>query len=139
MLPKLIERTLQVMGLTAWTCGRSDLRTREDIEEIQSSGGALQAFIEAKDAGLTKYIGITGHHDPQILLAAVENWHLDAVLLPVNPAEAIIGGFMDRVMTAALDKGMAVIGMKVLGARNYIEPKLGITPNLLIGSPFPRI
>lgn len=128
-----LKETLQVMGLDRLDLWQiHDLRTREDIEEIQSSGGALQAFIEAKDAGLTKYIGVTGHHDPEILLAAVENWPLDAVLLPVNPAEAIIGGFMDRVMTAALDKGMAVIGMKVLGARNYIEPKLGITPNLLI-------
>ena len=128
-----LKETLQVMGLDRLDLWQiHDLRTREDIEEIQSPGGALQAFIEAKDAGLTKYIGVTGHHDPEILLAAVENWPLDAVLLPVNPAESIIGGFMDRVMTAALDKGMAVIGMKVLGARNYIEPKLGITPNLLI-------
>jgi predicted aldo/keto reductase-like oxidoreductase len=128
-----LNETLQVMGtesLDLWQI--HDLRTREEKEEIQSPGGALQAFIEAKDAGLTKYIGVTGHHDPEVLLAAIESWPLDAVLLPVNPAEALIGGFMDRIMTAALDRGMAVIGMKVLGAGNYIEPRLGITPDLLI-------
>ena len=128
-----LNDTLEVMGtksLDLWQI--HDLRTRRELEEIQSPGGSLQAFIEARDAGLTKYIGVTGHHDPEVLLAAIESWPLDAVLLPVNPAEAIIGGFMDRVMSAALDRGMAVIGMKVLGARNYIAPKLGITPELLI-------
>ena len=128
-----LKETLEVMGLTRLNLWQiHDLRTREDLEEIESPGGALQAFIEAKDAGLTEYIGVTGHHDPAVLLSAVESWPLDAVLLPVNPAEAMIGGFMDRVMTAALDRGIAVIGMKVLGAGNYIEPRLGITPELLI-------
>lgn len=128
-----LRETLEVMGLNSidlWQI--HDLRTRGEKEEIESPDGALKAFIEARDAGLTKYIGVTGHHDPEVLMSAIESWPLDAVLLPVNPAEAIIGGFMDRVMTAALDKGMAVIGMKVLGARNFIAPNLGITPELLI-------
>lgn len=125
--------TLEVMGLKSLDLWQiHDLRTRREKEEIESSNGALKAFIEARDSGLTKYIGVTGHHDPEVILAAIESWPLDAVLLPVNPAEAIIGGFMDRVITAALDKGIAVIGMKVLGARNYIAPNLGITPELLI-------
>jgi len=128
-----LKETLEVMGLKSLDLWQiHDLRTRDEKEEIQSQEGSLQAFIEARDAGLTKYIGVTGHHDPEVLLAAIESWPLDAVLLPVNPAEAIIGGFMDRVMAAALDRGMAVIGMKVLGARNYIAPKLGISPELLI-------
>jgi len=128
-----LRETLEVMGqksLDLWQI--HDLRTREELEEIQSPGGSLQAFIEARDTGLTKYIGVTGHHDPNVLLAAIESWPLDSVLLPVNPAEAIVGGFMDRVMAAALDRGMAVIGMKVLGGGNYIAPRLGITPQLLI-------
>ena len=128
-----LKETLEVMGLSRLNLWQiHDLRTLEEKEEIESPGGALQTFIETKDAGLTEYIGVTGHHDPEVLLSAVESWPLDAVLLPVNPAEAMIGGFMDRVMTAALDRGMAVIGMKVLGAGNYIEPRLGITPELLI-------
>jgi len=128
-----LRETLEFMGLNSLDLWQiHDLRTRGELEEIESPDGALKAFIEARDSGLTKYIGVTGHHDPEVLLAAIESWPLDAVLLPVNPAEAIIGGFMDRVMTAAMDKGMAVIGMKVLGARNYIAPNMGITPELLI-------
>ena len=68
-----------------------DIRSRDDITSIEGPGGALQAFIEAKDMGLARFLGVTGHHDPKILLHAVKNWPIDAVLLPVNPLEAVLG------------------------------------------------
>ena len=109
-----------------------DLRTRQDIEEIEGPDGALQSFIEAKDAGRVRFLGVTGHHAPKILEHAVKNWPVDSVLMPVNPAEAVLGGFLDRVMAAAKDRGLAVIGMKVLGAKDYISPQDGVTAELLL-------
>lgn len=123
-------RTMNLDRLDLWQI--HDVRTRRDIEEIESPGGALEAFVEARDAGLAGNVGVTGHHDPHILLHAVENWPVDAVLMPVNPVEAVIGGFLDRVLPAARDRGLAIIGMKVLGASHYISPQTGITPDLLI-------
>jgi hypothetical protein len=67
-----------------------------------------------------------------ILTHAVENWPVDSVLLPVNPVEAALGGFLDRTLPAAAEKGMAVIGMKVLGAGNYLAPSGGISAELLL-------
>ncbi|MGA9098610.1 MAG: aldo/keto reductase [Methanotrichaceae archaeon] len=128
-----LVQTLTVMGidrLDLWQI--HDVRTMDDIEKIESPGGALEAFIEAKDTGVTRFIGVTGHHDPEILEHAVANWPVDSVLMPVNPLEAIAGGFLDSVLAAAEDKGIAIIGMKVLGASNYISEKAGITPELLI-------
>lgn len=109
-----------------------DVRTREDLEEISGPGGALEAFVEAKAGGKTRFIGVTGHHDPSILLQAVKEWPVDSVLMPVNPAEAAMGGFMSEVLPAARDKGLAVIGMKVLGGGNYIIPGAGIDAERLI-------
>jgi predicted aldo/keto reductase-like oxidoreductase len=109
-----------------------DLRTFQDIEEIEGPGGALRAFVEAKDVGLVRFLGVTGHHAPKILEHAVKNWPVDAVLMPVNPAEAVLGGFLDRVMAAALERGLAVIGMKVLGGSHYISPQDGVTAELLL-------
>jgi aryl-alcohol dehydrogenase-like predicted oxidoreductase len=109
-----------------------DIRTGEDIDRIEGPGGALEAFIEAKETGLSRYIGVTGHHNPRILEHAVKSWPVDAVLMPVNPVEAAIGGFLDSVLSAALDRGLAIIGMKVLGASHYIHQEAGITPELLI-------
>ena len=126
-------RSLETLGLDRLDLWQiHDIRSRQDIEEIEGPGGALQAFLEARDAGLVRFLGVTGHHDPQVLLYAVENWPVDSVLLPVNPAEAVLGGFLDRVMVAAMDRGLAVIGMKVLGASHYISPQHGVTPELLL-------
>ncbi len=109
-----------------------DVRTEEDLAAISRPGGALEAFILAKENGLVKNIGVTGHHDPYILTKAVEQWPVDTVLMPVNPVEQVIGGFLTHTLPTAQEKGVAVIGMKVLGAGHYIIPKLGITPELLI-------
>jgi aryl-alcohol dehydrogenase-like predicted oxidoreductase len=109
-----------------------DVRTDEDFARISGPGGALEAFISAKENGTVKNIGVTGHHDPHILSKAVEQWPIDTVLMPVNPVEEVIGGFLTDTLVKAKEKGVAVIGMKVLGAGHYIVPGLGITAQLLI-------
>ena len=109
-----------------------DMRSREDVRVIESPGGALQAFTAARDTGLVQGIGVTGHHDPAVLLHAVTNWDVDAVLLPVNPVEAAIGGFLDRVVPAARERGIGVVGMKVLGAGQFLFPDQGLSAENLI-------
>jgi len=57
-----------------------------DREIIFGSGGAIEFFIEAKDKGLTKYIGITGHglDAPRFHRQTLERFAFDTVLLPCN-------------------------------------------------------
>ena len=128
-----LERTFERMGvsrLDLWQI--HDVRTLEDLQALEKPGGALHGFLEAKASGMTRYIGVTGHHDPAVLTEAVTRWPLDAVLLPVNPVEALVGGFLDETLPAAAEKGMAVIGMKVLGAGEYLAPGAGIGAETLI-------
>ena len=123
-------RTMNLDRLDLWQI--HDLRAQEDLEQIESPGGALEAFVEARDTGLVRFLGVTGHHDPRILLRAVKSWPVDAVLMPVNPPEAVLGGFLDGVLAEARDRGLAIIGMKVLGASHFISQQSGVTPELLI-------
>jgi len=128
-----LAESLYLMGLEKLDLWQiHDLRTRQDIDEIEGPGGALRAFVQARDAGLVRFIGVTGHHDPKILEHAVKNWPVDAVLMPINPVESIMGGFLDRVMAAAKDRSLAVIGMKVLGGSHYISPRFRVTAELLL-------
>lgn len=90
-----------------------DVRTEADIAEIFGPGGAIEAFAEAKETGLTRFIGVTGHHDPFILGRCIEMYEFDTVLMPINPAEPAGAGFMDIVLPFANEKGMGVVGMKV--------------------------
>ncbi len=128
-----LAESLEIMGLERMDLWQiHDVRTRQDIEEIEGPGGALQAFVQARDAGLVRFLGVTGHHDPKILEHAVKSWPVDSVLMPINPAEAILGGFLDRVMAAAQDRGLAVIAMKVLGGSHYISPRDEVTAEKLL-------
>lgn len=90
-----------------------DVRTADDIKEIFGPKGAIEAFAEAKQKGLTRFIGVTGHHDPEILKKCISLFDFDTVLLPVNPAEPHYKSFLDEVVPLAEQKGMGIIGMKV--------------------------
>jgi len=128
-----LDRTLGHMGvdhLDLWQI--HDVRTEDDIEVIGGPGGALEAFVEAKAAGKTRFIGVTGHHDPFVLARAVNEWPVDAVLMPVNPVEAVLGGFLNITLNAANEKGIAIIAMKVLGASYYLSLQAGVTAQRLI-------
>ena len=58
----------------------------EELDEVTRSGGALEALIGARDAGLIDYIGITGHgvDVPAIFLEALDRYDFDSVLFPIN-------------------------------------------------------
>lgn len=62
------------------------ITTMEELDSVTMKGGALEAFVEARREGLTKYIGITGHgvDAPQIYLEALRRFDLDSLLFPIN-------------------------------------------------------
>ena len=128
-----LEETLERMKtdyLDLWQI--HDVRTEEEIQEIAGPGGALEAFVEARLSGRVRFIGVTGHHDPRILTRAVREWPVDSVMMPVNPVEKLLGGFLTLTLPVAKEKGIAIIGMKVLGGSHYLIAQLGITPASLI-------
>ncbi len=57
-------------------------------EQAMGPGGALEAFIEAKEQGLTRHIGVTGHYTVVGWMhkRSLERYDFDSVLLPYNYA-----------------------------------------------------
>jgi aryl-alcohol dehydrogenase-like predicted oxidoreductase len=90
-----------------------DVRTEKDLDGIFSTGGVLGAFLRAKRDGKVRFIGITGHQNPDVLLQAIKLFDFDAVMLPVNPAEQAWMSFPGVVVPEARQRGMGIIGMKV--------------------------
>jgi predicted aldo/keto reductase-like oxidoreductase len=90
-----------------------DVRTQDDVNKIFGPDGAIEAFIDAKKNGFTRFVGVTGHHDPYILKKCLGLYDFDTVLMPINPAEPTDRSFIDIVLPVAVKKGMGVIGMKV--------------------------
>jgi len=62
------------------------ITTLDDLDIVTGRGGALEALVEAKEAGLTRYLGITGHgvNAPDIFLEALQRFDFDTVLFPIN-------------------------------------------------------
>ncbi|WKZ33442.1 MAG: aldo/keto reductase [Thermodesulfobacteriota bacterium] len=100
-----------------------DVRTPDDVSRIFAPGGALEAFIEARDKGLVKHIGVTGHQDPAVIKACLEAFDFDAVLVPVNPAEPFYKCFVDEIVPVASAKDTAIAGMKVYMKGLFQAPK----------------
>jgi aryl-alcohol dehydrogenase-like predicted oxidoreductase len=90
-----------------------DVREEEELAEIFGPQGAIEAFSEAKQMGKTRFIGVTGHHDPSIIRSCIERFDFDTVLMPVNAAEPAYKSFIDAVLPLAREKDMGIIGMKV--------------------------
>lgn len=106
-----------------------DIRTMEEVEVLGAPGGALEAFHHARQRGWVRFIGITGHHDPEVLRRALNLYEFDTVLLPVNPAEPHHASFLP-VAQEAMDKGMGVVAMKVL-CRGQL-PEIAEEPDKLV-------
>ncbi len=110
---------LQVEEIDLWQI--HDIRTESELAELTRRGGALEAFLQAKAAGQVRHIGVTGHHDPAVLRKAVCELPVETVLLPVNIAEGVLGGFLTEVIPEARRRKMGIIGMKVLGQGTLLD------------------
>jgi predicted aldo/keto reductase-like oxidoreductase len=93
-----------------------DVRTSADLQAIFARGGALEALVQAREEGLVRFLGITGHHDPAILVQAMRRFDFDTVLVALNAADVHRLSFAQTVVPEAVRRGMGVIGMKVYAA-----------------------
>jgi len=77
-------KRLQTESFDLYQCHA--VTTMEELDAVTMKGGALEAFVAAREQGLTKYIGITGHgvNAPAIYLEALRRFDFDSVLFPIN-------------------------------------------------------
>src|SRR5664280_1710839 len=92
------------------------IQTQEDIDAIFAPGGAMEAFEAAKKSGKCRFIGFTGHFDPQAhngMLKAYDKW--DSILMPLHPADPAYLSFEKNTLPTAVSRGMGIQAMKVFG------------------------
>jgi len=104
----------------------------EDPDRIFATGGAIEAMLEARQAGKIRYIGFTGHKDPFVHLrmletAAAHKFRFDAVQMPLNVMDAHFRSFEQQVLPQLLADEIGVLGMKSMGDPLILESKT-VTP-----------
>lgn len=129
---RLLDDSLERLGtdrLDIWQL--HDIRTTDDLDEIFAKGGAIEAVERAKSDGRVKFVGITGHHDPAILVEAMRRYPVDTVLCAINPSDPRRAPFLTSVVPAAREKGVGIIGMKVMGRGDIISDGVATGPELI--------
>jgi uncharacterized protein len=87
--------------------------TMEEVQQIFAPGGAIGAFEAARKAGKCRFMGFTGHHDPEVHLAMLKNYeNYDTILMPLNPADPAYLSFEKMVLPVAVERGMGIQAMK---------------------------
>jgi hypothetical protein len=92
-----------------------DVWSMHELDEITGPGGALEAAIQARKEGYVRYISISGHSNPAVQLEALNRFPFDSVLCAMSVLDRFILSFADEFLPIAKAKGVAVIGMKILG------------------------
>ena len=100
----------------------------EDPDRVFAEGGAMEAALEAKKAGKVRFIGFTGHKDPYVHLRMLEiaranQFHFDAVQMPINVMDAHFRSFAHDVLPMLNRDGIASLGMKAFGDPHILASK----------------
>jgi aryl-alcohol dehydrogenase-like predicted oxidoreductase len=90
-----------------------NIQYREEIEQVFASGGTLEALVQARADGRTRFLGITGHFDPAPLLEGLRRFDFDCILMALNAADPHCASFAARLLPTAVEKQMGIIAMKV--------------------------
>jgi aryl-alcohol dehydrogenase-like predicted oxidoreductase len=98
----------------------------EDPDRIFAEGGAIEAFLDAKKSGKTRFIGFTGHKDPAVHLRMLETadmhgFHFDTTQMPENVMDAQFRSFQHLVLPVLLSKGIGPLAMKTFGSGPIVE------------------
>jgi aryl-alcohol dehydrogenase-like predicted oxidoreductase len=85
----------------------------DEVDDIFSPGGAMEAFQEAKRQGKIRYIGFSAHSS-EAALAMLDRHPFDSLLFPVNYICYERGNFGPQVMAKAKDQGVACLAIKAM-------------------------
>ena len=99
-----------------------------DPDRHFARGGVIEALDRAKKAGKVRFVGFTGHKDPEIHLRMLSfGYPFDACQLPLNAFDASFRSFEQRVLPELGRQQIAALGMKSLGGSGEMVKKKAIS------------
>ena len=91
-----------------------DVGIQEDVDQIFGKGGAIEAFTQARDQKMVRYLGVTGRFRPDALIECIRRFPFDTVLMGLNAADQYCYPFEKDLLPLAVEKQMGIIAMKVM-------------------------
>ena len=84
-----------------------------DVEQAFRPGGAMEAFVEARDAGLVRLLGFSAH-SAEVALDALARFPFDSVLFPVNYVTWNEADFGPQILAKAKEIGAGRLALKAM-------------------------
>lgn len=117
-----LERTLERLG-----CDHLDLYQLHgvtDLEVLERRAGAAEVILRARDEGLTRFVGITGHDlgTPRAQLEALRRYDLDTVMFPVYPrvwADPVYRTDAEALLEECAARDVGVMAIKAVARRPW--------------------
>jgi aryl-alcohol dehydrogenase-like predicted oxidoreductase len=122
-----LERSLERLGVDQVDLIQlHNLVEQEEWEKAHGPGGALQALQQARDEGLVRFIGVTGHglRIAHMHLASLERFDYDSVLLPYNYVLLRDEGYrrdVEALLARCEERDVAVQTIKSIARRRWPE------------------
>ena len=97
----------------------------EELKTILGKNGAIKAVEEAKAQGLIKFAGISGHHEPDVIVEALKLYDFDTALVSLNAADIHHPRpFSTTVLPVAQEKNIGIVAMKVPAYGRLLQPNI---------------
>ncbi len=128
-----LERSLERLGVDQIDLVQlHNLVESDEFDVAHGPGGAVEALAAARDEGLVRFIGVTGHGTriPAMHSASLERFDFDSVLLPFNftmMEQPAYRADVEQLLTTCAERSVAVQTIKALAkgrwAPNHDGPK----------------
>lgn len=95
-------------------------------EKVMGPGGAMQAFIEAREKGLVRFLGVTGHGNKvsTMHLQSLGRFDFDSVMLPYNYCQMQITSFakdFQKLFDICHERNTAMQTIKAIAWRPIVK------------------
>jgi len=92
----------------------------EDLETAFGPEGALQAMLDAREKGIIRHIGMTGHN-PDNFLTALRRFPLETCMFPINFAIHLHSDYGKRLIDELVAREVGIIAIKPIAAEHWKE------------------
>ena len=96
------------------------MTTQQDLDEVMKLGGALDAFIKARDQGVIRYIGFSAH-SAEVAEKLMDQFDFDSVLFPINWVNYFQENFGPDVVKKAEKKNIGRLALKAMARSKWDE------------------
>jgi aryl-alcohol dehydrogenase-like predicted oxidoreductase len=122
-----LERSLERMGVDHVDLIQlHNLVEEDEWQTAHGPGGALEALVRARDEGLTRFIGVTGHgvRIASMHARSLERFDYDSVLLPYNFVQledAQYRADVEHLLGVCAERRVAVQAIKAVARRRWTD------------------